>query len=118
MNSRGDSVLRPNPWNFFVLDRQTSIGWRNLVAQTPSAADRAWVDITSDPFRTVSRQHQLSGENAHRRFNDKFLPQWQYEVTSGGRIWYLIDEERRTLIMTYAGTGHPKATDTRRRRQR
>ena len=48
----------------------------------------------------------------------RLLPQWQYEVTSGGRIWYLVDEERRTLVMTYAGLAHPKATDVRRRRQR
>jgi hypothetical protein len=34
-------------------------------------------------------------------------------VTSarGGRIWYLIDDERRTAWITYAGAGHPAATD-------
>ncbi|MFJ5987205.1 hypothetical protein [Lentzea sp. NPDC092896] len=37
--------------------------------------------------------------------------QWQYEVTSSGRIWYFINEERRTVWTTWAGTGHPKLTD-------
>lgn len=37
--------------------------------------------------------------------------QWQYEVTGGGRIWYLIDDLRRVTWITHAGTGHPKATD-------
>ena len=118
MNSRGDSVLRPNPWNFIFLNRAVGVGWRNLLMQTPAGADRAWVAITSDPFRNDDHQHPLLGSSAQGRHSGRVLPQWQYEVTSGGRIWYLIDEERRTLIMTYAGTGHPKATDTRRRRQR
>ncbi|WP_410809783.1 hypothetical protein [Micromonospora sp. 067-2] len=36
---------------------------------------------------------------------------WQYEVTGGGRIWYLVDDERGTARITYAGTGHPSETD-------
>jgi hypothetical protein len=43
------------------------------------------------------------------------LEQWQYEVTGGGRIWYAIDDDSRTLWITRAGTGHPKQTDKRRR---
>lgn len=33
------------------------------------------------------------------------------EVTGGGRIWDLLDDADRTAWITYAGTGHPKATD-------
>lgn len=36
---------------------------------------------------------------------------WQYEVTGGGRIWYLVDDENRTARIVYAGTGHPNLTD-------
>jgi len=43
------------------------------------------------------------------------LEQWQYEVSGGGRIWYAIDDERGTLWITQAGTGHPRQTDKRRR---
>jgi hypothetical protein len=39
------------------------------------------------------------------------LEQWQYEVTGGGRIWYLIDPGKKTIWIRHAGTGHPKATD-------
>jgi hypothetical protein len=39
------------------------------------------------------------------------LPQWQIEVTAGGRIWYAIDVERREVRITYASPRHPKATD-------
>ncbi|MFI6445238.1 hypothetical protein [Kitasatospora sp. NPDC050543] len=39
------------------------------------------------------------------------LERWQYEVTGGGRIWYLPDDAGRTVWITYAGTGHTRATD-------
>ncbi len=39
------------------------------------------------------------------------MEQWQFEVTSGGRIWYAIDDRARTLWLTHAGTAHPKRTD-------
>jgi hypothetical protein len=39
------------------------------------------------------------------------MEQWQYEVTAGGRIWYCIDDDRRTMWMIDASVGHPKATE-------
>jgi hypothetical protein len=39
------------------------------------------------------------------------MEQWQYEVTSVGRLWYLVDTEKRTLWLRHAGPGHPSATD-------
>lgn len=39
------------------------------------------------------------------------LERWQYEVTGAGRVWYLVDDERRTVWISYAGVGHPKATE-------
>jgi hypothetical protein len=39
------------------------------------------------------------------------MEQWQYEVTSAGRLWYCIDDKRRTVWLTDAMPGHPKATE-------
>jgi hypothetical protein len=39
------------------------------------------------------------------------LQQWQYEVTAGGRVWYAVDDKRRRVVLTYASTRHPKATE-------
>jgi hypothetical protein len=36
---------------------------------------------------------------------------WQYEVTAAGRLWYCIDDQHRTVWLTDATTGHPKATE-------
>jgi len=43
--------------------------------------------------------------------NGETLEQWQYEVTGAGRIWYLVDEVKHVVWVTWAGTGHPKKTE-------
>lgn len=74
--------------------------------------------MTSDPRRTADRQHQLKGSLAEVSVKGKKLDHWQVEVTGGGRVWYAIDDDERTLWVTQAGPGHPKETDTTRRKKR
>ncbi|WP_419994453.1 hypothetical protein [Streptomyces boninensis] len=63
------------------------------------------------PRQPTPRHHRLRGELARGEHRGEEMDRWQIEVTSGARIWYLIDVERRTLWIDWAGTGHPKATD-------
>jgi len=39
------------------------------------------------------------------------LPQWEFEVTAGGRVRYLVDEAGHTVHLVYASTRHPEDTD-------
>lgn len=57
------------------------------------------------------RQHPLKGSLGRRSINGVELEQWQYEVTSGGRVWYCIDDDRKIAWMTECSPGHPKATE-------
>jgi hypothetical protein len=57
------------------------------------------------------RHHRLKGRLGATNFKGQILAVWQYEVTGGGRLWYAIDDIGRTAWLTFAGTGHPKATD-------
>jgi hypothetical protein len=57
------------------------------------------------------RQHQLKGDLATKSVAGEQLEQWQYEVTGGGRIWYVIDDKRKRVVISYAATRHPKQTD-------
>jgi len=118
VTGRGDPVDRPRPWTFEFGDRQAASGRDKLVRHAPSAADDAWVAIASDPTATSQRQHHLKGQLAHGSFQGRSLPQWQFKATGSGRVWYLVDVENRTLVMTQAGTGHPKSTDKKVRRGR
>jgi hypothetical protein len=88
-------------------------GWEDLCRVARSNTWEAFVVLSERPTHPeqVSRQHRLRGDLACRMVNGVALEQWQYEVTSGGRIWYCPDPARRIIWITWAGTGHPKATD-------
>lgn len=53
----------------------------------------------------------LKGALATKLVDGKPLPVWQYELTGGARVWYLIDTDQHTVWVQHAGTGHPIATD-------
>ena len=57
------------------------------------------------------RQHRLRGDLARHRHNGRDLEQWEYEVTSGGRVRYVIDDDKRIVWLIYASPRHPKDTD-------
>lgn len=114
---RGEEVRRPTGWIVRLVDRQAAQGWAALLSQAPDNLDRAWVAITASPRcrDDLSRQHRLKYDLKSVKVDGVELEQWQYEVTGGGRIWFAIDDGRRTLWITQAGTGHPRQTDKRRR---
>ncbi|MGW5156414.1 hypothetical protein ACWEPN_13125 [Nonomuraea wenchangensis] len=87
MAGRGDEVPRPNPWRVRFADRRAAEGWAHLLAQAPDNLDRAWVAITSDPRRIDCRQHPLKGSLGFVKVDGVSVEQWQYEATSGGRLW-------------------------------
>ncbi|MGA5817610.1 hypothetical protein ACPC54_07090 [Kitasatospora sp. NPDC094028] len=94
-------------------DRQAYTGWQQLLKQVPENLDRAWVALTGEPRHVDQRQHPLKGTLGTVKVAGALLEQWQYEVSGGGRIWYAIDDEQRTLWITRAGAGHPRQTETR-----
>ncbi len=92
---------------------QAAEGWEQLGRLAARNLRRASDAIRAEP-RSRSfpeRQHRLKGSLGTAAWKGEMLERWQYEVTGGGRIWYLIDDARQTAWITYAGTGHPKATD-------
>ncbi len=62
--------------------------------------------------RSTDRQHRLRGRLATAMLGGSEYPQWEYEVTAGGRVRYLVDETRRTVHLVYSATRHPRDTDS------
>jgi len=113
---RGDRAAppsRPDEYDLRFANNETAKGWDELCRQVPSSIRTAFDTIRANPCPAPpnKRQHRLRYELAWGIHNGKRLEQWQYEVTGGGRIWYLINHDARTVWLTYAGTGHPKVTD-------
>jgi hypothetical protein len=113
---RGDRVApppRPEDWDVRFADTDSAKSWEELCRQAANNTFNAWQEMRTGPapHPMRSRHHQLRGLLANRLVAGRSLPQWQIEVTAGGRIWYAIDVERREVRITYASPRHPKATD-------
>ena len=108
--ARGDEVQHPQQrWRFG--DRAAERGWAQCVRQVPTDAEEAWRAIVSDPRRTTPRQHRLKGGLSTGRQDGRALERWQHKITSGGRLWYLVDDETDTVWLDTATLSHPVATE-------
>ncbi|MFF1874855.1 hypothetical protein [Kitasatospora herbaricolor] len=113
---RGDRAAPPptgDEYDLRFANSEAAEGWEQLSRQAPGNLRRAFDRLRMSPRATDSpeRHHRLKGKLGTARFKGQELERWQYEVTGGGRIWYVLDVGDRTVWITYAGTGHPKATD-------
>jgi hypothetical protein len=72
----------------------------------------AWTVMRHHPVpRSDSSRHsRLRGRLATVKAGSKVLDHWQIEVTGAGRVWYLVDPDKVTVWIDYAGPGHPKQT--------
>lgn len=114
MAKRHERVAPPpakDAWDFRYGTSEAATGWDKVCAAAPGNARVAWERITADPRQRNDRQHPLKGTLGTRTVSGETLEQWQYEVTGGGRLWYCIDDNRRTIWLTDAMPGHPKATE-------
>ena len=98
-------------WDLRYATSDAVSGWEKVCAAASGKARVAWERITTDPRQRSDRQHPLKGSLGTRLVNGQTLEQWQYEVTSGGRLWYCIDDKHNTVWLTDATPGHPKATE-------
>jgi hypothetical protein len=103
----------PDEWDLRYATNDAAKGWEELGRQVPHNLSRAWEALRTNPRPqpATTRQHQLKGKLGTGTFDGREMPCWQYEVTGGGRIWYLVDDERHTVWIQTASTGHPKATE-------
>jgi hypothetical protein len=113
---RGDRAAPPpveGEYDLRFASSEAADGWEQLARHAAGNLRRAYDRIRADPRGgdRPERQHRLKGSLGTGTFKGRPVERWQYEVTGGGRIWYLLDDVGRTAWITYAGTGHPKATD-------
>lgn len=112
---RGERVAPPpgpGDWDIRFHNNEAARGWEELCRQAPGNALSAWRIMRRNPTPwTASPRHQrLHGRLATLKVGDKSCDHWQIEVTRGGRVWYLVDTDKATIWIDYAGPGHPKAT--------
>jgi hypothetical protein len=68
--------------------------------------------MRSNPRPPEDRRHpRLRHDLATRLLDGSELEQWEIEVTGGGRIFYLVDDTKRTVWVVVASLRHPKITE-------
>jgi hypothetical protein len=112
---RGDRVAPPpgpDEWEVRFLDNDSAKGWEELCNQAPgNTRDAYWIMCRNPTPPMSSPRHQrLKYDLATGEVKGRVLDHWQIEVTGAGRVWYLVDHEKATIWIDYAGPGHPKAT--------
>ncbi|QFZ17774.1 hypothetical protein [Saccharothrix syringae] len=114
---KGDPVAPPtigDEWRIRYCTTEAVKGWQDLETRASGNLRQAWETMRGNPGpgpgKPTNRHHQLKGSLAHGTHNGKTLHRWQIEVTGGDRIWYLLDADKHTVWVQYAGA-HPKATE-------
>ena len=111
-NDRVAPPPRPGEWEIRYLTTEAARGWEDLCRQAPGNTRDAYEGMRTNPRPPEdSRHHRLRYDLATRKVGAQELEQWQIEVTGGGRVWYVIDDGAHVVLLTLAGTGHPKAAD-------
>ncbi|MFC8372370.1 MULTISPECIES: hypothetical protein [unclassified Streptomyces] len=113
---RGDDVAPPpmdGEWRLRFASNEAAKGWGELGAEAPGNTRRCFDALRRDPLprADLDRQHPLRGRLARAVLGGREHPQWEYEVTAGGHVRYLVDEARHTVHFVYASTRHPKDTE-------
>lgn len=114
MPKRDDPIAPPTrgeEWEIRYSDGDAVTGWQNLLTQVPRNLREAWDRMRTAPDVRSTTQKPLAGPLGNRTHRGRDLPQWQLDLSAGGRVWYVIDNSRRTVRVTLAATGHPGATD-------
>ena len=114
-SKRGDRAAPPpvaSEFDIRFANSAAADGWEELARQVPANLRRAFETIRAAPRSGASpeRHHRLKGSQSTGVWKGQAYERWQYEITGSGRIWYLIDDARRTVWITFAGTGHPAET--------
>lgn len=96
--------LPVSSWLVVARNRRVNRDWEALLLRAPANARRCYQDLSTAPMvRKPKRVFPLKGK--------RYSGAWEYEVTSSDRVFYVPDEEKRKVLVYYAGT-HPKTAPT------
>lgn len=133
--AREERIPRPartDEWEIVAADKGVADDWDKWANHEPNALATAYDQLATDPTQFSSRQRKLEGKTyGTGTYEGKRFERWQYEVTSGGRIFYFVDDptdggrkkperqgrgprQRRRVIIEAVHPGHPKGTERKR----
>ena len=114
---RGGKIPRPianDEWTPKFGNNAAGKDWSEMASsKLRPGLIKFWEIVTRHPRSGANpgRHHRLKGELATKILSGARLEQWQHEISSGGRIWFLIDDKNKIVWVTKVSPGHPSKTD-------
>jgi hypothetical protein len=94
--ARDEPIVRPartDEWLVVAADKGVAEDLERWAKQEPNALAAAYDKLATEPTEFSSRQRKLEGRAMGSGvYEGKTLARWQYEVTSGGWVFYLVDD--------------------------
>lgn len=133
--AREERITRPartDEWEVVAADKGVAADWDRWSKQERNALAAAYDQLANNPTEFSSRQKRLAGKTyGTGSYDGKTYDRWQYEATSGGRIFYFVEDPtaggtkkvarkgrgpkpRRRVIIEAVHPGHPKGTERKR----
>lgn len=113
--AKAREVNRPklkSDWQLRHVDNASEQGWRDLCAVQPGPCRTLYDKLLKDPTEVANpdKQHRLKGGLGTVEIAGNTLPQWQYELAKGARVWYAVEKQTKVVHLTLCSTGHPNET--------
>jgi len=102
------------PWELKPASAKAKSEWDAAKASEPDLMENVHERLCTRPLDrgdNPRRTHQLKGPLAFKWVEEKKLPQWQHEITGGGRVWYCPDRSTHIVWLVKATLSHPHETD-------
>ena len=110
---RGDEVAAPvqgAEWHLQFGTSDAARDWPGLTASFAGPCRAAWERMRHHPLERSAGQKPLAGALAERTVGGRDLPQWQIDISAGGRARFCVDEQAHRVWLVQASAGHPGAT--------
>jgi hypothetical protein len=91
-------------WKVVAKNKKVNKSWEDLMQRHPENTIRCYKDLSTSPTSKKPRRvFPLRGQ--------QYRGIWEYELTSGDRVFYIPDEDNKKVFVFYAGK-HPKSVPT------
>lgn len=112
---RGQQIPPPpteDQWDLRYATKE-SLAFAEMEKQFPGNSAEAKARLKAAPATRTDVQKRLRGTLGTRTIGGVEMEQWQYDISSGARLWYCVDPGKRVVWLTLAATGHPRATEAK-----
>lgn len=102
------------PWKVKPASSAARKQWEQAEAREPELMAALRERLRLRPLDRRDNPQRLGppkGKLKDKKVGGKRLPQWQFEITSSGRVWFCPDKSERVVWVTKVDLAHPKETE-------